>query len=148
MTLANMNKRILKNRLGWLKKWIEELEALPLETYEAFTQDRRKVRMAELALRRALEGLLDFGRYILKEEFGIEVAKYEEIPTRLAENGVMLAHEAKLLEKVAHYCQEIEQGVEMDPQKLYQICREVLANLLSLKEAYRQWTASLGQLRP
>jgi uncharacterized protein YutE (UPF0331/DUF86 family) len=102
-----LNKRILKNRLGWVKKWIEELEALPLETYAAFTQDRRKVRVAELALRRALEGLLDFGRYILKEGFGIEVARYEDIPSRLAENGVMLIHEAKLLERVARYCQEM-----------------------------------------
>ena len=140
----SLNKRILKNRLGWIKKWIKELEALPLENYEAFTQDRRKIRMAELALRRTLEGLLDLGRYILKERFGIEVAKYEDIPTKLAENEVMLVYEAKLLEKVARYCQEINHEVEINPLKLYQICQEELDNLLSLEKAYGQWIASLS----
>ena len=56
----------------------------------------------------------------------------------------MLIHEAKLLEKVARYCQEIQQEVEINPQKLYQLCRETLGTLLSLKEVYKQWIASLG----
>ncbi len=140
--MGNLNKRVLKNRLAWIKKWLQELEGLPLDNKDVFMANKRFVQMADLALRRSAEALVELGAYILKEAFDTPVTKFQEIPKALVLRKVMLEPEAQLLEKVIQYCEQIEQGVLPSPEEVYQTCKDKLVYFSNLYLAYEQWANS------
>jgi hypothetical protein len=65
-----MSTKVIADRLAWVAAMLDEIHALPLDDAQAFFADRRNVWAAESCLRRALEALLDLGRYILAKGFG------------------------------------------------------------------------------
>lgn len=71
MTPGRPSRRVVADRLAWVERMVAEIRSLPLADREAFFADRRNLWAAESCLRRALEALLDLGRYILAKGFGI-----------------------------------------------------------------------------
>jgi uncharacterized protein YutE (UPF0331/DUF86 family) len=140
MTPATINKRIIADRLDWIDKMVEEINALPLNDYEAFMEDRRNVWAAESCLRRMLEALFDIGRHVLAKGFGKGVSEYKEIAEELQKRKVLRRDEAKLLRTLAGYRNRLVHFYhEVTTQELYRICRNELGDVLTLKEAYLFW---------
>ena len=140
MTPATINKRIIADRLDWIDKMVEEINALPLKNYEAFMEDRRNVWAAESCLRRALEALFDVGRHFLAKGFGKGVSEYKEISEELQKKKVLRRDEAILLRTLAGYRNRLVHFYhEVTAQELYRICRDELGDVLTLKEAYLVW---------
>ena len=66
MVPGKANQRVIADRLDWVQRMTGEIRALPLDSLDAFTGDRRNIGAAESCLRRALEALLDLGRSLLE----------------------------------------------------------------------------------
>lgn len=69
MTPSPLRADIVADRVGWIRRMLEGLRSLPLQTPAAFEADARNA-AAESSLRRALEALLDLGRHVLAKGFG------------------------------------------------------------------------------
>ncbi|MDL1970928.1 MAG: DUF86 domain-containing protein [Candidatus Desulfofervidaceae bacterium] len=135
-----MSKRVLLNRVAWINKALEDIQSLPLENYIVFSENKRTLRAAETYLRRALEGLLDLGQYILTNGFGVNVAEYEEVAQKLDENNVLTKEEVALLKAVAKQCRRLVHARhEVSDEELYKMCKEGLNGFICLKEAYSVW---------
>lgn len=135
-----MSKRVLLNRVAWINKALEDIQSLPLENYALFSKNKRTLRAAETYLRRALEGLLDLGRYILTNGFGVNAAEYEEVAQKLDENNVLSKEEVGLLKAVARQCRRLVHArQEVNDEALYKMCKEGLHGFICLKEGYAAW---------
>ncbi len=135
-----MHKKVLFNRIAWIEKNLEGIRSLPLESYDVFMKDKRNIRVAEFYLRKGLEAVLDLGRYILINGFGIQVSKYEEIAEKLDENGVLSKKDVILLKIIAHKCyQLVYYRSEITEKDIYKMCKEELEKLSRLKDAYSYW---------
>ncbi len=140
MTPGRPSRRVVADRLAWVERMVAEIRSLPLADREAFFADRRNLWAAESCLRRALEALLDLGRYILAKGFGIGVSEYKEIAFALGEQGVLFPDEAQLLRILAGYRNRLVHFYhEVSPEELYEICRQRLADLEHVATAYRRW---------
>ena len=62
MTPSRLREKIITERTAWIRKMIEGIHALPLDSKESFLSDPRNAASAESYLRRALEALMDFGQ--------------------------------------------------------------------------------------
>ena len=76
MSPGKVSKRVIADRLHWIAKMMEEINSLPLKSFEAFTGDKRNIWSAESCLRRSLEALMDLGRHILAKGYGQGVSEY------------------------------------------------------------------------
>jgi len=74
MVPGKANQRVIADRLDGVQRMTDEIRALPLDSPDAFTGDRRNIGPAESCLRRAIEALLDLGRHLLAKVFGDEEA--------------------------------------------------------------------------
>ena len=83
MTPGRLSKRVVSDRLSWVERMVQEMQALPLKDQEAFFADRRNIWAAESCLRRGLEALFDLGRHILAKGFGLGISEYKEIASGL-----------------------------------------------------------------
>ena len=83
MTPSRLREKIIAERAAWIRKMIEGVQALPLDSKESFLSDTRNAASAESYLRRALEALMDLGRHILAKGFAKAVTEYKEIPSGL-----------------------------------------------------------------
>jgi len=140
MQSKGMSKRVLLNRLAWVDRARKDIQAILPENYVDFVRNKRTLRAAELYLRRALEGFLDLGQYILTNGFGLNVSQYEEVAQKLDENNVLMEKEVALLKTVANQCYRLVHARhEVDNEELYSMCKEGLNNFPRLKEAYSSW---------
>ncbi len=76
MTPDLISKLVVVDRLDWISRMIEAINALPLGDSESFFADGRNLMTAESGLRRALEAIFDLGRHILAKGFGEGVSEY------------------------------------------------------------------------
>jgi len=97
MSPGKLNRRILADRLEWIDRMLQEINSLPLNSYEEFSSDSRNIWAAESCLRRALEALLDLGRHILAKGFGKGVTEYKQIARELGNARVLSAKKAREL---------------------------------------------------
>lgn len=74
MTPSSVRLVVVAERTAWIRRMVEGIRRLPLESLETFLEDPRNAAAAESYLRRALEGLLDLGRHILAKGFGTAAA--------------------------------------------------------------------------
>ncbi len=79
MTPGAVSKRVVSDRLAWIRQMVGEMRGLPLADRDAFFGDRRNVWTAESCLRRALEALLDLGRHVLAKGFGSGASEADAI---------------------------------------------------------------------
>jgi len=143
MSPEKISKRIILDRIAWIKNMVKEIQSLPLNNHVDFVSDNRNIWAAESCLRRGLEALLDIGRHIMAKGFGIGVSEYKEIAEKLGENGVLSKEEIMLLKTLAGYRNRLVHFYhEISKQELYQICKNELNDLLVIKNAYLYWLKS------
>ena len=131
---------MIGDRLAWLDKMVAEIRALPLNSYEEFSANRRDVWAAESCLRRALEAIFDLGRHILAKGFGQGVTEYKQIASELDRAGVLSHSRARLLSTLAGYRNRLVHVYhEVASEELYEICRDNLGDLLEIKNAFLKW---------
>jgi uncharacterized protein YutE (UPF0331/DUF86 family) len=119
---------------------VEEIQSLPLGSYDIFMGDSRNVWSAESCLRRSLEALLDMGRHILAKAFGRGVTEYKEIARELGKSGVLQAENSKILEILAGYRNRMVHFYqEVSTKELYKICTEDLKDIVNVRTALADW---------
>ena len=89
MTPTKIRAAVVAERISWVRKMIQSVEALPTDSYDEFVGDPRNVASAESYLRRGIEALLDLGRHILAKGFAVAVTEYKEIGTSLAKERIL-----------------------------------------------------------
>ena len=47
MSPGRISRRVVADRLDWINKMTKEIESLPLNDYETFTEDKRNIWSAE-----------------------------------------------------------------------------------------------------
>ena len=135
-----ISKRVVSDRLAWVERMVGEIRALPLADRDKFFSDYRNVWTAESCLRRALEALFDMGRHILAKGFGSGVSEYKEIASELQERQVLSEADAQQLRTLAGYRNRLVHFYhEVEPDELYEICSQHLADVERLAGAYREW---------
>jgi uncharacterized protein YutE (UPF0331/DUF86 family) len=140
MSPGKLSKKVIGDRLAWIDKMIVEIRALPLDSYEDFSANRRDVWAAESCLRRALEAIFDLGRHILAKGFGQGVTEYKQIASELETAGVLSHSRARLLSTLAGYRNRLVHFYhEVTSEELYEICQNNLEDLLKIKNAFRKW---------
>ena len=140
MSPGKLSKRVIGDRLAWIDKMVVEIRALPLDSYEDFSANRRDVWAAESCLRRALEAVFDLGRHILAKGFGQGVTEYKQIASELETAGVLSHSRARLLSTLAGYRNRLVHFYhEVTSEELYEICRNNLDDLLKIRNAFRKW---------
>lgn len=140
MTPSGVRAKIVAERLAWIRDLLAGVRSLPLESYEAFTADRRTAAAAESYVRRALEALMDLGRHVLAKGFGVAVAEYRDIARRLQEQGVLDADRAALMGQMARYRNRMVHFYdEVSSSELYDICRHRLQDVEQLADAIAAW---------
>ncbi len=140
MTPSKLREKIIAERTSWIRKMIEGIQTLPLESYESFLSDDKNVASAESYLRRGLEALMDLGRHILAKGFGKAVAEYKEIPRELHKKGVLNEAEAKLMRELAGYRNRMVHFYDkITDDELYHICRDQLGDLERILAAILKW---------
>lgn len=140
MTPGKINRRVLVDRLAWIDRMLEEIEKLPLRSYESFMQDSRNIWAAESCLRRSLEALMDLGRHILAKGFGIGITEHKQIAQELERAGVLSSDDASLFKILAGYRNRIVHFYhEVGSKELYTICRDETQDRHHLKEALIRW---------
>jgi uncharacterized protein YutE (UPF0331/DUF86 family) len=140
MTPARLSEKVLAERSEWVRDTLIRICALPLEDFEEFTAERRKVDAAESCLRRAREARLDLGRHILARTFGDAPAEYRTVAARLGDRGELNAEERALFGRMAsyrnrlvHFCDEISDA------ELYEICTRRLSDVETVLGGLHRW---------
>ena len=140
MTPGKLRAEIVAERSAWVREMLAGLRGLPLDSHEDFAADTRNPAAAESYLRRALEALLDLGRYTLAKGFGRATTEYKEIATGLAEAGVLDAATAATLREMAGFRNRLVHFYDQVKQpELYQICTEELRDVEAVLEAILAW---------
>ncbi|MCX5909661.1 MAG: DUF86 domain-containing protein [Deltaproteobacteria bacterium] len=140
MTPSQLRARIIHEKATWIQQMLASVNTLPLKSYKDFHADPRNYPAAESFVRRALEALLDLGRHILAKGFGQAVAEYKEIARSLVDLKVLNESDGDLLRQLAGYRNRLVHYYdEISEQELYEICKNRLADIESLLEAFRGW---------
>jgi len=140
MTPSDISKRVVTDRLAWIRRMLGEIRQLPLEAREQFFADRRNLWTAESCLRRALEALLDLGRHVLAKGFASGVTEYKDIAEQSQRHGILSRQEADLLRVLAGYRNRLVHFYhEIEPDELYQVCASHLGDVEKIAQAYENW---------
>ena len=117
------------------------IRSLPLSSYDDFAADARNAAAAGSYLRRALEALFDLGRHILAKAFATAPAEYKQIAEGLTQKGVLSKEEGRILREMAGYRNRMVHFYqEIGERELYNICRDLLAEIEGISGAFGKWT--------
>jgi uncharacterized protein YutE (UPF0331/DUF86 family) len=145
MVEGKINKKVVIDRISWIKRMLELISALPLDKRENFLSDHRNIASAESYLRRALEALFDLSRHILVKEFGVPAVEYKEVARLLAEKKVISQKECELLLRMAGYRSRMAHFYhEISPDELYEICKEHLDEIETVLDGVVRWLKEKG----
>ena len=140
MTPHEISKRVVSDKLDWINKMLDEINSLPLKSYEEFISESRNIWAAESCLRRALEALFDLGRHILAKCFGRGVTEYKEIATELEKHQVLSHAEANLFRILAGYRNRLVHFYhDVTEEELYRTCKDNLCDIVTIRDAYLNW---------
>lgn len=140
MTPATIRRKVVLERAAWIRKMLDEIRNLPLESFDVFDADSRNPNAAESCLRRALEALLDLGRHILAKRFGRGVVQYKEIAKALSESHVIDRETAELLVELAGYRNRMVHFYnEVTREELFEICTRQLTDVESVLDLILDW---------
>lgn len=143
MTPSTIRAKIVLERVAWIRQMLDDIRALPLESYDEFDSDVRNPNSAESCLRRGLEALLDLGRHILARRFGRGVVQYKEIPKALNDCGVIDVQTAELLTEMAGYRNRMVHFYnEISREELFDICTKQLTDVEHVLDGVLSWLRS------
>lgn len=140
MTPSSVRLVVVAERTAWIRRMVEGMRRLPLESLETFLEDPRNAAAAESYLRRALEGLLDLGRHILAKGFGTAAAEYKDVGSKLTEHGLLSPEEGRILRRLAGYRNRLVHFYdEIGDAELYRICTEHLEDVTFILDRLLAW---------
>lgn len=140
MTPSQLRHTVVVERIAWVQEMLRSVRRLPLTSYEEFCADSRNLAAAESYLRRALEALLDLGRYILAKGFGIGVTEYKEIARELSSEGVLTTEQVATMRRLAGYRNRMVHFYhEISAEELYDICSRHIHEVDSILNALIAW---------
>lgn len=140
MSPGKISRKSVADRLEWIDNMTRQIESLPLQTYEAFTTDKRNIWSAESCLRRAIEALMDLGRHILAKGFTTGVTEYKQIASGLREKGILGQTDSARFRVLAGYRNRMVHFYhEISDHELYEICKSQLTDVTCLTESIRGW---------
>lgn len=140
MTPGRLSAKVVAERSEWIRKMLEGLRALPLDTLSSFRADPRTIPAAESFLRRALEALLDLGRHVLAKGFGDAPAEYREVARQLGAREVLEPDEAELFGRMAGYRNRLVHFYdEVSEEELHEICTARLAEIERILGGIQRW---------
>lgn len=140
MTPSKIRADVVAERIAWIRDMTGSIRRLPLSGFDEFVSDPRNVAAAESYLRRAVEALLDLGRHILSKGFGIAVAEYKDIGTKLSEEDVLSREHGALLRRIAGYRNRMVHFYhEINPEELHRLCGNNLRDIDILLEELIAW---------
>jgi uncharacterized protein YutE (UPF0331/DUF86 family) len=129
MVIANLNIKLIEDRLGFINKAISILKKLANYSEQDFLNNENSA-VAESYLRRSLEAVFDIGRHIIAKSAGKGIVEYKEIARSLGDNGVIskdcsnrLILMAGYINRLIHFYHEVED------KELYVILKENLADI-------------------
>ncbi|MGA1864308.1 MAG: type VII toxin-antitoxin system HepT family RNase toxin [bacterium] len=147
MTPSRIREKVIVEKTSWIRKMLEEIKNLPMDSYDSFISDSRNIAAAESYLRRALEALMDLGRHILAKGFGKAVTEYKDIPLELLEKGVLTKSDAVVMREMAGYRNRMVHFYnEILAEELFQICSEQSKDLEGVLSDILQWINSHSDL--
>ncbi|MFO7876678.1 MAG: DUF86 domain-containing protein [Desulfovermiculus sp.] len=147
MSPGRVSQRIVADRISWVQTMLADIQSLPLESFEQFTQERRTMWAAESCMRRALEAMLDLGRHVAAKGLGKGVSEYKEIASHLAQAGILSAETAQLMKQMAGYRNRLVHFYhEVSTEELYTLCANNLEDIRAVIQEITDWLNSHPQI--
>ncbi|RMG03177.1 MAG: DUF86 domain-containing protein [Nitrospirae bacterium] len=129
MVIANLNIKLIEDRLGFIVRSIAKLKTLASLPEDDFLKNDNPA-IAESYLRRGLEAIFDVGRHIIAKTAGKAVVEYKEIARELGKRGVISEGCAEKLILMAGYRNRLVHFYhEVENEELYEILRENLKDI-------------------
>lgn len=131
MTPTGIRLKVVRERLAYAERCVEELRALPAGSRQEFLADRRNPLAAAALLHRAIEALFDTARHILAKGFGVGKLEYRGIAREAVDRGLITeAGTGRAFREIAGYRNRlIHHYEEVTPEELFEIVREHLGDL-------------------
>jgi uncharacterized protein YutE (UPF0331/DUF86 family) len=143
MTPGAVNRHAVADKIDLVRRMLDGIRNLPLESLAAFREDRRTAGAGESYLRRALEALFDLSRHILSKGFGRAPAEYAEVARQLGEVKVVSLALAGRLELMARYRNRMVHFYdEITEEGLYGILTRDLGEVEEVIAAVTGWIAT------
>ncbi len=140
MSPSKLKQHVITARADWLRRMLEDIRSLPLDSFEVFVSDKKNIAAAESYLRRALESLFDLSRHILAKGFGIGVTEYKQTSAELEKNGVVPRDTAALLLLMAGYRNRmVHYYNEITDRELYELCSQRLPDIETVLNGLLEW---------
>ena len=140
MTPAKIRATVVAERISWIRKMIQSVQTLPMDSYDEFVNDHRNVASAESYLRRGIEALLDLGRHILAKGFAVAVTEYKEIGDSLSKKGILSHEHGIIFRQIAGYRNRMVHFYhEISNEELYHLSTQNLKDIEDLLEALVRW---------
>jgi uncharacterized protein YutE (UPF0331/DUF86 family) len=140
MSPGQLSAKVISERSEWIRRMLEGIRALPLESLATFRADPRTIPAAESFLRRGLEALLDLGRHVLAKGFGDAPTEYREVARQLGARGVLEPDEAELFGRMAGYRNRMVHFYdEVAEEELHEICTGRLGEIERVLGAIHRW---------
>jgi uncharacterized protein YutE (UPF0331/DUF86 family) len=147
MSPGKVSQRIVADRIGWVQTMLADIQSLPLESFEQFTQERRTMWAAESCMRRALEAMLDLGRHVVAKGLGKGVSEYKEIASHLAQAGILSSETAQLMKQMAGYRNRLVHFYhEVSTEELYTLCANNLKDIQAVIQEITDWLNTHPQI--
>lgn len=143
MTPGPIKRVVVTDKVALIRRLLDGIATLPLDSLRAFRSDPRMVAAAESYLRRALEALLDIARHVLAKAFGRGATEYAEVARQLGEVGVVSRDQAERLVLMARYRNRlVHMYDEVTEAELYDVLTRRLADIPEIVEAVSTWMAA------
>jgi uncharacterized protein YutE (UPF0331/DUF86 family) len=147
MNPGRVSQRIVADRISWVQTMLADIQSLPLESFEQFTQERRTMWAAESCMRRALEAMLDLGRHVVAKGLGKGVSEYKEIASHLAQAGILSSETAQLMKQMAGYRNRLVHFYhEVSTEELYTLCANNLKDIQAVIQEITDWLNTHPQI--
>lgn len=147
MTPTGISLKVVRDRLEYLDRCLEELRALPTGSLEEFRADRRTPRAADSLLRHGIQALFDTARHLLAKGFGLGRLEYKEIATEAVERGLVRdAALGRRFSEIAGYRNRLIHHYEdVSSEELFEIARRDLGDLDALAGELRAAAKRLAE---
>lgn len=139
MSPGSISRIIVADKIALIRRMLDAIAELPLESLAAFTSDRRMVAAADSYLRRALEALLDLARHVLAKGFGRAPAEYAAVARELGQ-VVISSPRAARLEIMARYRNRFYD--EITDEELFRILTTELGDIEGVVSDIATWMSA------
>lgn len=123
MTLGPIDLKVIGDRMGIVRRCLDEPRKLPVSSLSEFSRDFRNPAAAESLLRRAIEAVLDTARHLLSRSHGLAALEYREVAREAGRRGLVVNPELQQrFVEIAGFRNRLTQFYdEVTPQELFSI---------------------------